>query len=119
MQTLRLNNLMAIMALGTLMFLRFVDVSVFEAKHGHVMNPHVQELVTELTHGHDETEYNEHETLDAKSAHAGFHALLNVFIEAEDIHVPVLQNLHASYGFHAKDLAKSFGYRPPTPPPLA
>lgn len=110
---------MALTALFALMFLRFVDLAVFDMDHDHVVTPHVKVHASEMAHGHDLDEPTEHDTLDGKSAHVGFHTLLNVFTDVEAVEVPVMAHFTARFGFHANEDARAHAHRPPVPPPLA
>ena len=109
----------ALTALFALMFMRFIDLAVFDMDHDHISNSHVQAHASEMAHSHDHDEPTEHDTLDGKSAHVGFHTLLNVFIEVDAVTVPVLEHYTARYGLVANERARTHGHRPPVPPPLA
>jgi len=109
----------ALTALFALMFMRFIDLAVFDMDHDHIKSAHVQVHASEMAHSHDDDEPTEHDTLDGKSAHVGFHTLLNVFIEVDAVAVPVLEHFTARYGLVANERARPHGHRPPIPPPLA
>ncbi len=108
----------AMTALFALVFMRFIDLAVFDMDHDHVKTSHVQVHASEMAHGHDQGEPTEHDTLEGKSAHVGFHTLLSFFIDVDAVAVPVLQHFNARFGLVADERARSYGYRPPVPPPL-
>ncbi len=106
-------------AFCALVFMRIVDLAVFDAEHDHADRPHVQAHAAEMVHDHDLDEPSEHDTLDAQSTHMSFHTLLGVFIETATEGVDPLQAFAFTFGSHANKSARSFGTRPPVPPPLA
>lgn len=105
--------------LCALLFLRMVDLAVFDADHDHVENSHVQVHAAEMVHAHHDDEPTEHDTLDAMSAHVGFHTLLGVFMDtsADGIALPAIQSNR--FGPFANRSAVTHRSRPPVPPPLA
>ncbi len=113
-----IKNMMVLMTMGALMFLRFMDLAVFDAEHAHLERPHVQAHASEMIHDHEPDEVTEHDTLEAQAAHVGFHTLLGVFIETVDAAIAMPNHFSPSFGFHAKDDALAFAQRPPIPPPL-
>lgn len=109
---------MALAALFALMFLRLVDLAVFDMNHDHVSKPHVQAHAYEVAHSHGHDEPIPHDALDDNSAHVGFHALLSVFIDADAAALPVFQPFTACFDVKAREQARAYAHRPPIPPPL-
>ncbi|MFC4347757.1 hypothetical protein ACFO5Q_07880 [Kordiimonas lipolytica] len=109
----------AITALFALMFLRFVDLAVFDAGQGEPLSPHAKAHASGIAHSHTPAEVAEHDTMHGSYAHVGIHTLLNVFVDADAPEVLALQQFTPRFGFSAKEQARAQAYRPPIPPPLA
>ncbi len=107
------------MALCALVFLRMVDIAVFDAEHAHVESTHVQEHASEMSHDHDAAEESEHESLGAMSAHVCIHTLVSTFLDTNDMNVGFFRKQTSSYGLHVNEAVKVLSFRPPVPPPLA
>lgn len=108
----------ALTALFALMFMRFIDLAVFDIDHEHIKMSHVQVHASEIAHSHNHSEPTEHDSLDGKSAHVGFHTFLNVFIDVDAVALPVFHYFNARFGLVANERARTYGNRPPVPPPL-
>lgn len=108
----------ALTALFALMFMRFIDLAVFDIDHEHIKMSHVQVHASEIAHSHNHGEPTEHDSLDGKSAHAGFHTLLNVFLDVDPAQVPERQRFNSRFGLMVDERAHAYGNRPPIPPPL-
>jgi len=111
---------MVLAALSALLFLRFVDLAVFDRDHDHINNPHLQIHASEVAHSHDNDEHvTEADMLEDKSAHMSFHTLLGAFIGADDASVLPARIYSNCFGFYTKEYVRTQAHRPPTPPPLA
>ena len=111
---------MVLAALSALLFLRFVDLAVFDLDHDHIYKPHLQIHASEMTHSHDHGEHTtEADTSEGKLAHMGFHTLLGAFIGTDDASALPARIYTNCFGVNAKECVRTQAHRPPTPPPLA
>lgn len=118
MTVILISRQIALTALFALMLLRFVDLAVFDKEHDPVITQHFTVHASEMIHDHAVDDLIEHDMMDGKAAHVGFHTLLNVFIGVDAMEAPVMEHFTVGFGFHANDQARTQGHRPPTPPPL-
>jgi len=114
MKPLWIKKTAAITALCALVFLRMVDLAVFDSDHDYVSRPHIQVHAVETAHGHDYDASSEHEII----AHGAFHTLVSVFIE-----ITISDMVHAAeflpeFDLSAGKFVRNQALRPPVPPPL-
>lgn len=114
-----LKHITVLSVLSALVFLRLMDLAVFDADHNHMEKAHVTVHAAEMAHSHYDGEATEHDTLGAISAHVGFHTLLSVFLDTSSDNMVPLADLSNRFGPHANQSAIAHQSRPPVPPPLA
>jgi len=114
-----LNKFMVVTTLCALIFLRMVDLAIFDAEHDHVSTPHVQTLASEMVHDHEVDEPSEHASADDTAMHVSFHALLSVYISAPSIMAAMPIIGAAKYRINLGHGIAGGHSRPPVPPPLA
>lgn len=118
MSSFSAQKIIAALALCTLMFLRMVDLAVFDADHDHVEQTHVNEHAFEMSHDHEAKEKSEHESLSAMLAHACLHTCLGAYTGTADVQVSLRTKEPVGFGLHMNEAAATFSFRPPVPPPL-
>ncbi|UTW59885.1 hypothetical protein KFE96_06170 [Kordiimonas sp. SCSIO 12603] len=110
-------KLMSLLAFSLMVFIRFVDVAVFDGDHQHLEH-HARAEIEQVSHDHHHHDDMGHDTEESISAHAGFHALLSVFTfpQFEDF-ISLLRNASV-YEAIPESSIFSVHNGPPVPPPL-
>jgi len=114
-----LKKSVVLTTLCALVFLRLVDLAVFDQEHDHVSGLHIEVFASEMVHAHGHDEASEHNSSDGKSLHIAFHTLVNVFLEAVSDKDMLSADMSSHFSFQITKVARTRISRPPVPPPLA